>query len=375
MDAGADAPAEALHWQKATASPQPAGADEPSGSFAMELARDCGRPEAALGRVARTMAERQTAGLAPFDAVELRIALRAEGAPYVWPRAWSLETAELEAGDARSRMRRWLGAFEEDGERRCGAAVRHTDHGTDVVVLVVVGALADLAPLPTRVRASEWIDVDATLMSSATDAKVVVLGPTGAPRTLMTSFTGDRVRARFNADEIGEWTVQVLATTPRGPRPVLEAMTFAGHDPPARYEHPVAPGEAAAAGSPDAAVALERMVRAARARSGLGALTRDEALDRVARHHAEAMRSAQRVGHDVGFGDPWTRLERVGVAATDAGENVAHARDVVFAHRTLWASPSHRGNLLNGRFDAIGIGVVHDDDGSVWVCELFVDLP
>jgi uncharacterized protein YkwD len=50
---------------------------------------------------------------------------------------------------------------------------------------------------------------------------------------------------------------------------------------------------------------------------------------------------------------------------------VAHARSIARAHRVLWASPSHRGNLLDPSFSKFGIGVARDSDGSVWVCELF----
>ena len=41
------------------------------------------------------------------------------------------------------------------------------------------------------------------------------------------------------------------------------------------------------------------------------------------------------------------------------------------AHRALWASPSHRGNLLLDQFTKVGIGVVRGPDGAVWVTELF----
>jgi uncharacterized protein YkwD len=54
---------------------------------------------------------------------------------------------------------------------------------------------------------------------------------------------------------------------------------------------------------------------------------------------------------------------------------VAHAGNVVLAHRALWSSPSHRDNLLQTRFDRLGIGVRSDPDGSVWVTELFASSP
>ncbi|HMJ13417.1 MAG TPA: CAP domain-containing protein, partial [Polyangiaceae bacterium] len=105
----------------------------------------------------------------------------------------------------------------------------------------------------------------------------------------------------------------------------------------------------------------------------LGKLRRDERLDQVAQAHAEAMLKARRIGHDVGNGDPRARVEAAGLALNAAGENVVHAANLRRAHRALWSSPSHRGNLLQKRFDALGIGITNDPDGSVWVCEVFGD--
>ena len=41
------------------------------------------------------------------------------------------------------------------------------------------------------------------------------------------------------------------------------------------------------------------------------------------------------------------------------------------AHRALWSSPSHRSNMLSGEFTRVGIAVVKDAEGRVWVTELF----
>ena len=87
------------------------------------------------------------------------------------------------------------------------------------------------------------------------------------------------------------------------------------------------------------------------------------------------MMRVRQVGHDVGDGDPKDRLERTGIFLPLVGENVAHAANVVLAHRALWSSPSHRDNLLQPRFDRVGIGVSSDPDGSVWVTQLFGTTP
>ncbi len=82
------------------------------------------------------------------------------------------------------------------------------------------------------------------------------------------------------------------------------------------------------------------------------------------------MRRARKTAHDAGDGDLNQRLEQQGLQL-EAGENVAHAGNAALAERALWASPSHRENLLFARFDSVGIGVAHDPDGTLWVCQVF----
>jgi uncharacterized protein YkwD len=86
------------------------------------------------------------------------------------------------------------------------------------------------------------------------------------------------------------------------------------------------------------------------------------------------MRAARTVGHDVGDGDPSVRVRDAGLVAKEVGENVAHAATVTLAHRALYASPSHRANLLKSSFSTLGVAVLADPDGSVWVAELFGSL-
>lgn len=330
----------------------------------MEL---CGRADTALDRIASDLAVAlETSGRAP-DAAALTRSLRRHGAPYVWPHAWTMQHA---GDDAEQRFSHFVASLAATGERRCGVSVREREGGGATVAAVTVDALADLEPVPTQVRVGTWVTVQGALLVPADGAKVVVLGPRGAPRPVPTSFHERVVRARFAADAPGRWLVQVLAAVGGGPRPVLEAVVFAG-EPPSPDEEPRAPGEASARPGADAATTLAALVEAARASERLSPLRRDAGLDRLAAAHAAAMLSTGHLGHDVGDGDPERRLESAGLAASLAGENVAHAATVVHAHRALWNSPSHRANLLSPHFDSIGIGVARAPDGTLWVCQLF----
>jgi uncharacterized protein YkwD len=371
--ATASAGVEIFSFPETTASPRAATDVRPELQPFFEL---CRHGDAALSRVAERFARRQTEGSAPLDVSEIRFALRAEGSPYVWPRAWTLEGGDLESPAAVARMRAWLQGFRDGGERRCGVALVSGGERS-VLGAVAVDALADLAPLPVRVRAGSWVDVNAELLVPASEAKVIVLGPSGAPHAVPTSFDGRAVRARVHVDRSGAFLIQVLASVAGGPRPVLEATVYAELPTPRSFFMDPAPGEPSAPLAPNAdkAAALLEMVNQARATEQSPPLSRDAALDAIAQAHAEAMRKLRRIAHDAGDGDPRSRVDAANLDVLAAGENVAHALDVGRAHRALWASPSHRENLLEPRFDKVGIGMALDSDGSIWVCEVFADTP
>jgi uncharacterized protein YkwD len=205
----------------------------------------------------------------------------------------------------------------------------------------------------------------------ASAGTVLVLGPGGAPRRVPAWFDGTTLHARFALDRPGEFTVQVLATTAAGPRPVVEATVFADAEPPARGSTELAPGEDAAVGAASDDDALALMLATARAASGEPPLVRDARLDAIARDHARRMAAARNVAHDAGDGDPSERLLDAGLTTRSLGENVAHAATVTLAHRSLWASPSHRANMLRRDFERVGVGIERDDRGEVWVVETY----
>jgi hypothetical protein len=308
------------------------------------------------------------------DVREIVLMLRASGGPYVWPRVWALAGASAERS-APEGLDRWLDTFPAGAMRRCGLSIlADPNGGRQVVMAVAVEAPADLDPLPVSVHVGRWLTVTAHIHAPPISAQVAVLGPSGPPRDIPTALVGSRASASFSADRAGRWLVQVLADLGSGPRPLLEALVFAGVPPPTELIEPAAPGEDSSAAAGDPLVALEMMISRARATENLPPLRRDTRLDALADAHARHMRANRRIGHDLGAGDPRTRVARAGLAARSAGENVAHAADLRRAHRVLWASPSHRGNLLHPSFQALGLGIAPDEDGSVWVCELFASF-
>ena len=365
-----------ISWAAWTSSPRPALAvgDAAASDREAELLSRCGRGEEGLRQVAAQIAHERTEGKPRLDLDALTFDLRAAGEPHVWPRAWVAAGKTLDRATTLAKLEAWGATFQPAGERRCGVATAVSKDGTQVVAAVALDAVADLAPLPTRAHVGMSLTLDAHFLVSASNAHVLVQGPDEDPRAIpawiQTENGEPHLRARFLPDRPGAFTVQVVAEAASGPRPMLEARVFADVPPPAQFEEGAAPGENAPAYEGEADQ-LTAMVGGLRRWAGLGPLARDARLDALAAAHAARMKAARTVGHDVGDGDPIDRLSHMGASAHLVGENVAHAATTRLAHRALYESPSHRANLLRAEFDRLGVAVVRDSDGSVWVSEEF----
>ncbi|MGZ3421717.1 MAG: CAP domain-containing protein [Polyangiales bacterium] len=357
----------AADWVAATATPTSAS---PADAKDKPVVAACGGGiDAALVTVATSLAnDLATKGELP-DAQEIEWRQRKAGDPHVWPKTWGAR-GTLDRTLLAKQVSAWLGASAP--RMRCGVASAWVGD-KEAIAVIAIDPVAELMPIPTHTKVGAWIDLDAKLREGATEGRVVVLPPVGAPKTVLSSTTGkNHVKARFSLAKPGRWVVQVLADVGNGPRPVLEAEIFAGVDPPEVPPSNAVPGEDAGDAVADPEAALFARLNGARAAEGLPALTQDKTLLKVARAHAEAMKKAHLLGHDVGDGDPATRVVEAGAAFKLVGENVAKAKAERTAHRALYASPSHRANLLDTRFKKVGIAVVVDaKTGDLWVAQLF----
>lgn len=363
METPPPAPRPAWSWAAETRSPWPSPTLD---SRLDALMSACGRPDGALARVAtRVAAAREPTARDPDRVATV---LRAEGEPHLHPRVVFAEVrgpqddAVLTATLSSSRT----------STTRCGIATAPAPPGVERIVAIAVEALADLEPLPTRARTGQWLTLSAVTHVPITGARLVVLGPRGLPRTVPTTVerASGVVRARFALDRPGDFLVQLVGNGEAGPQPLLEARVFSDVDPPAAPADPRAPGEVLEMDGYRIDT-LADMLAAARAQEDLPALTRHARLDELAQAHAEAMKRARRVAHDLGDGDLAHRFEAEGLVAKSVGENVAHARSPSAAHAALYASPSHRMNML-GPYTHVGVGMAKDDTG-VWVCEVFAE--
>jgi uncharacterized protein YkwD len=125
---------------------------------------------------------------------------------------------------------------------------------------------------------------------------------------------------------------------------------------------------------------LHAAVNAVRTREGLVPLTREPALDAVAREHSVDMATRHYFAHETPEGlTPPDRLARGGIEGiTLAGENVGLTsrgdpnREILDG----WlASPEHRRNLLMPAFNATGIGIARAADGTLFYTQVYVTRP
>ncbi len=351
--------------------PVPASSPDPRNAAFLQA---CGAGDERLHEAAVAVAERVAKGRAVPDMHELTGILRAQQDPHTRPRAWTLRAVDLDRDAARVRLSTWLRTLGSAGVRRCGVASIVDSQRGETVAVVVADAIADtMTELPDSVRTSSWLTVEARSLVHASEARLVVLGPRGAPRTIPTSFDrgSGRVLGRFMADRPGRWVVQLLLTIDSGPQPALELEVEAGDGAADRARSAEAPGETAVTAERDNGVAMTVMLNVARKTEGMGSLIRDVRLDAVAERHVKAMMKAGVMAHEAGDGNPASRMDAAGLSPRELGENVARAPSPALAHRVLWDSPSHRGNMLHGRFKRVGVAAARDASGAVWVTQVF----
>ena len=125
-------------------------------------------------------------------------------------------------------------------------------------------------------------------------------------------------------------------------------------------------------------------VNSARAKAGLKALTLDTTLGEVARAHSAEMRDKNYFAHESpteALRDPLDRYV-LGIGSTPrlVAENIFRAwgsrreikdSDALRAHNSLMNSPGHKANILRDGPTKIGIGFVANDNGDLWVTQMF----
>lgn len=120
-----------------------------------------------------------------------------------------------------------------------------------------------------------------------------------------------------------------------------------------------------------------QLVNAERTEAGVSPrLTRDAALDDIARQFSQSMRDEGFFSHVTPTGKTLrSRLAKEGYSFLVAGENIARVTNspdpAAYAHSLLMDNPGHRGNILGPKFQRLGVGVAIDGQ-TVWITQIYV---
>lgn len=114
-----------------------------------------------------------------------------------------------------------------------------------------------------------------------------------------------------------------------------------------------------------------RLVNEIRVQNGLGELTYDWELSRVARYKSQDMKDNNYFSHTSPvYGSPFQMIKNFGISYRSAGENIAKGYTSPQAVVDAWMNSSgHRANILNASFNRIGVGYVAN--GRYWT-QMFI---
>ena len=106
-----------------------------------------------------------------------------------------------------------------------------------------------------------------------------------------------------------------------------------------------------------------QLANQARKDAGVEPLQWNEQAAQAARAHAKIMAEKQALSHQFSGEAPLReRLGAIGLRFDSAAENVADAESAEEVHQALMNSPPHRQNLLNPKYNSLGIGVAKNGD-------------
>lgn len=105
-------------------------------------------------------------------------------------------------------------------------------------------------------------------------------------------------------------------------------------------------------------------------------LNRNNAVAQLARQYAEQMRDEGFFAHTAPDGTSLRmRLDKAGVEYSAAAENLVKvtnsADPAAYAHTLLLQQPQHRENMLDQKYELLGVGAAKEGD-TVWITQIYV---
>ncbi len=115
------------------------------------------------------------------------------------------------------------------------------------------------------------------------------------------------------------------------------------------------------------------LINQERAKAGLNELIIDNSLVKLAKEKSMDMVSHNYFGHNSKrLGTIYDQLYREQIVYERAAENLAGTGNVRKAQDYLFASPTHRWNILNPKFKKIGVGIVRGGPFGAMITQLFL---
>ncbi|MPN14484.1 hypothetical protein SDC9_161811 [bioreactor metagenome] len=115
------------------------------------------------------------------------------------------------------------------------------------------------------------------------------------------------------------------------------------------------------------------LINAERAKVGASPLTISAKVTEVARAKSQDMIDKGYFSHtSPTYGSPFQMLKAFGVSYRAAGENIAMNRSMESAHTALMNSEGHRKNILSTSYTSIGVGIVTDANGYLYITQMFI---
>jgi uncharacterized protein YkwD len=251
--------------------------------------------------------------------------------------------------------------------------------GADVYVAVGLQEthLDLLASIPRRLPHGGRAAISARIDSSYGAAELVITAPDGHVREDAPSAQANRLASELHCGSDGRYQVEIAAAGLAGPAVLANFPVYCGVAPP--VELPRGAGVPPGTADPDQAERqMVALVNRDRARAGLPPLAADPRLAAVARAHSRDMADHDFVGHvSPRTGTAMDRVHRGGLAPALVLENVGRAYGAEEAENGFLSSPGHRGNLLDPRARALGVGIVFGPAVTgtrpMFVTQLFVN--
>ncbi|MBQ7455661.1 MAG: hypothetical protein IJS53_04395 [Clostridia bacterium] len=106
--------------------------------------------------------------------------------------------------------------------------------------------------------------------------------------------------------------------------------------------------------------------------NGLAALPLDEELCAIARVKSCDMKQNHYFAHESPtYGRAADMLKYFGYSYRGVGENIAHHANIEKAEAAFMSSTGHRQNILGSQWTRVGIGICYDDNGFIYLTQIF----